>query len=123
MATINSFYKKFPSRKDCIKHLEQNMWSDGPQCPYCSSKRHSAMSREDRYHCNECNRSYSITVNAIFHKSKIDLQKWFYTFFLIMHTEENITARQLAATIHVTKDSAWFMLQRIKTAIEDGFTI
>ena len=64
-----------------------------------------------------------MTVNTIFHKSKVDLQKWFYAFLLIMHTDEEVSARKLAAAIYVTKDSAWLMLKKIKKAIEEGFVI
>ena len=120
---LNQIYQRFPTQSDCIRHLEQTIWQHKPRCPYCQSEKHSAMPKESRYHCNHCNRSYSVTVNTIFHKSKVDLQKWFYAFLLIMHTDEEVSARKLAAAIYVTKDSAWLMLKKIKKAIEEGFVI
>jgi transposase-like protein len=81
------------------------------------------MPKESRYHCNRCNKSFSVTVNTIFHKTKVDLQKWFYAFILIKHTDEDVSVRQLASHIHVTKDSAWLMLKKIRKAIEEGVSI
>ena len=118
MVELSDIYKKFPTRDLCISHLEKTFWKGKPVCPYCHSDRHTIMPKEKRYHCNNCNRSYSATVKTIFHKTKIDLQKWFYAFMLIVHTE-NITTRQLAAALSINKNSAHLMLKRIKKAIED----
>ena len=120
---LNLIYQRFPTQADCIRHLEQTMWGDTPVCPYCQSGTQTAVPKESRYHCNGCNRSYSVTVNTIFHKSKIDLQKWFYAFLLIVHTDEDVSARKLGVSLGITKDSAWYMLKRIKKAIEEGFVI
>lgn len=50
----------------------------------------------------------------MFHKTKVDLQKWFFAIPLIL--KENISARQLAKTIEVTKDTACFMVGRVRIA-------
>lgn len=73
------------------------------------------MPREQRYHCNGCRCSYSVTAKTIFHKTKIDLQKWF---FAISNT--NLSIRKLAAEISVTKDTASFILFRIRNAIKEN---
>ena len=77
------------------------------------------MPKEERYHCNTCNKSYSVTVGTMFHKTKVDLQKWFYAISLIANNE-NISARQLGKEIDVTKDTAWFMMKRIKESLQEG---
>jgi hypothetical protein len=47
----------------------------------------------------------------MFHKTKVDLQKWFFAI-----GQTNMSARQLAIEIEVTKDTANFMLNRIRIA-------
>ena len=123
MVDLSHIYQKFPSHEDCINHLEQVIWDGRPTCPYCKSERNTPLPNEHRHHCNACNKSYAVTVNTLFHKTKIDLQKWFYAFLLIVHSEDDITVRQLAKAIGVAHNSAWFMLQRIRKAAEKGFTI
>ena len=81
--TLEYFYLKFKSKKECIEFIEDLEWSDTPFCPYCNSERFTNLKDEKRYHCNNCNNSYSVTVGTIFHKTKIDLQKWFYVIHLL----------------------------------------
>lgn len=118
---IISIYKTFPSQLDCIKHLEKVRWNNEPVCPYCQSKNQSPLPKEQRYHCNNCNTTFSVTVQTIFHKTKADLQKWFLAISLVLNAKKGLSARQLARDIEVTKDTAWYMLMRIrKTFVDDA---
>lgn len=123
MVTLEQVYYRFPDTESCLRHLEQVIWEGKPVCPYCGSGRYSALPRERRYHCNACNRSYSVTVNTLFHKSRVGLQKWFFAFLLLAHSDEEITARRLAALLNIHKNSAWLMLRRIRKAVDEGFSL
>lgn len=111
---LKIIYKQFPTQQDCIKHLEVIKWNGIPFCPYCQSRKQTPVPKELRYHCNDCRTSYSVTVKSIFHKTKVDLQKWFYAIQLVI--KSRISVRQLAKEIEVTKDTACFMVKRIKRA-------
>jgi len=113
---IIQVYKQFPTQKDCIKHLELVRWNNEPVCPYCKSTNQTPVNKENRYHCNNCNTSFSVTVGTIFHKTKCDLQKWFLAISLVLNAKKGMSARQLARDIEVTKDTAWYMLMRIRKA-------
>ncbi len=115
--TLVDIYNKFPSKRDCINHLEELIWMGTPICPYCNSKHHTELKEDNRYHCNTCNTSYSVTVNTMFHKTKIDLQKWFFCIYLIMNTENSISSRELAKRLSTTKDTAWRISNQIKNSI------
>lgn len=113
---IIQIYKQFPTQLDCIKHLEKVRWNNEPVCPYCNSKNQTPLPKEHRYHCNNCNTTFSVTVQTIFHKTKCDLQKWFLAISLVLNAKKGLSARQLARDIEVTKDTAWYMLMRIRKA-------
>lgn len=113
---IIQVYKQFPTTQSCLKHLESVRWKGTPICPYCKSVKQSPLKKGHRYHCNNCNTSFSVTVGTIFHKTKCDLQKWFVAISLILNAKKGISARQLGRDIEVTKDTAWFMLMRIRKA-------
>lgn len=118
---IIQVYKQFPTHDDCIKHLESVRWNDTPVCPYCKSTKQTPVIKESRYHCNTCNTSYSVTVGTIFHKTKLDLQKWFLAISLVLNAKKGYSARQLGRDIEVTKDTAWRMFMQIRKAfIEHG---
>lgn len=114
---IISIYRQFPTHEACLRHLEMIRWGDTPQCPYCKSQKSTPLPKEYRHHCNNCNTSYSVTVNTIFHKTKADLQKWFLALSLILNAKKGISARQLARDIEVNKNTAWYMGMRIREAM------
>lgn len=116
---IIQVYKQFPTQEDCISHLEQVRWNGEPTCPYCNSKNQSPLPKERRYHCNTCNTSFSVTVGTIFHKTKIDLQKWFVAISLVLNAKKGYSARQLGRDIEVTKDTAWRVFMQIRRAFVD----
>ena len=114
---LEDFYFQFPSKKDCLRHLENLRWNGDPICPYCNSRHFTKPKLGGRYHCNTCNTSYSVTVNTIFHKTKIDLQKWFYAIYLILNYESSVSSRDLGKEINTTKDTAWRIIKEIKNAL------
>lgn len=116
---IIQIYKRFPTQQDCLNHLEIVQWKGIPVCPYCKSTKQSPLKKGQRYHCNNCNTSYSVTVGTIFHKTKCDLQKWFLAISLVLNAKKGISARQLARDIEVTKDTAWYMNMRIRKAFKE----
>ncbi len=118
---IIQIYKQFPTEESCLKHLEKVRWEGKPVCPYCKSTNQTPMEKEFRYHCNNCNTSYSVTVGTIFHKTHLDLQKWFLAISLILNAYKGVSARQLARDLEVNKNTAWYMAMRIRNAmIENG---
>jgi transposase-like protein len=117
--SLASIYRRFPTSQDCLHILEAIRWQGGPQCPYCNSGRHTTLARENRYHCNNCNASYSVTVRTVFHKTRVDLQKWFLIIAQVMTAkkgQKGLSARQLAAVIEVNKNTACYMAMRIRIA-------
>ncbi|MBD1897500.1 MULTISPECIES: transposase [unclassified Coleofasciculus] len=108
------------NHEDCITLLEQIRWGGKPKCPYCESKNATAMKNQRRYHCNTCFTSYSVTVGTLFHKTYVDLQKWFLAITLILNSPKSITVRQLAKEIEVNKNTAAYMLTRIRKAMVEN---
>jgi transposase-like protein len=117
---IIQVYKQFPTHADCIAHLERVRWHGQPRCPYCKSIKTTPTPKELRHHCNSCNTAFSVTVQTIFHNSKLDLQKWFLAVALIRNAKKGLSARQLARELEVNKNTAWFMGMRIRKALEDS---
>ncbi len=116
---IIQIYKRFPTEVDCLNHLETVRWAGKPKCPYCQSLRVTKALNSHRYHCNACNTSFSVTVRTIFHKTKIDLQKWFLAISLVLNARKGVSARQLARDIEVNKNTAWLVLMRIRKAMRE----
>ncbi len=114
---MNEIFSKFPTQNDCIKYLEGVRWHGKPTCPYCNSQRSTPAKDENRYHCNNCNTAYSVTVNTIFHDTRLPLQKWFLALTLVLNAKKGVSSRQLARDLRVNKNTAWYLAMRIRNAM------
>ena len=114
---IITIFQKFPTQESCIKHIESVRWNNQPICPYCKSPNKTSLIKENRYHCNNCNTSYSVTVGTIFHHTHLPLQKWFLAISLILNAKKGISSRQLARDIKVNHKTAWSIQMRIRKAM------
>ena len=113
-------FKKFPTQEHCIAYLEAIKWDSLPICPYCQSTSSTELIKENRHHCNSCNTHYSVTVDTIFHDTRLPLQKWFLAFTLVLNAKKGISSRQLARDIGVHRNTAWSMQMRIRDAMIDS---
>ena len=117
---LEEVYRLFPTERDCVAYLEGVRWHGIPLCPYCTSCRSTPLPKEARYHCNECNLAYSVTVGTVFHHTHLPLQKWFLAIALMLNARRNIPIRQLAHDLEVNKNTAWYVVERIRRSMIGG---
>lgn len=118
---ILSIVNRFKTEKDCIQHLESVRWPKGPECPYCTWKGISSLPKENRHHCNKCNRSFSVTVGTIFHHSHLPLQTWFLAISLVLNAKKGLSSRQLARDLQINVKTAWRITMKLREAMKyDG---
>ncbi len=104
------------SHEKCLVLLENIRWGGIPKCPYCNSTKASAFKKRHRYHCNACFTSYSVTVGTLFHQTHVGLHKWFRALKLVLNRSRMISVRKLAEEIGVSKNTALYMIARIRKA-------
>jgi len=114
---IIQIFERFPDQEACIAHLERARWNDVPKCPYCGSEYTYPIRSELRHHCNDCRKSFSVTVGTIFHHTHLPLQKWFLAISLILNAKKGIASRQLARDLELPVKTAWFLNMRIRQAM------
>jgi len=116
---IIKVYELFPKENDCIAHLEKVRWDNKAKCPYCQSNNTTPAPKENRYHCNNCNTSFSVTVGTIFHHTHLPLQKWFLAICMTLNAKKGVAARQMARHLRVNKDTAWRIDMKIRQAMSE----
>lgn len=97
-------------------------WPNGVACPRmaCGSGSVAYLKNAHRWYCNECKRKFTAKVNSIFEDSPISFSKWLPAIWMLANDRNGISSCQLARALGVTQKSAWFMLHRIRRAIEMG---
>ena len=122
MTGITGVYKRWPTREACIRHLESVRWGESPICAYCGSAhvaRHRELTREDRWQCWDCRKSFSVTVGTIFHQSHIDLQRWFLLISLMMAAKKGLSSLQASRDLEMRQKTVWSMMHRVRKALVD----
>lgn len=64
----------------------------------------------------DANRIFTVRTKTIFERSHVPLDKWLYAFYLVLTLRKGIASLQLSKELGVTQKTAWFILQRIRTA-------
>jgi transposase-like protein len=93
-------------------------WPHGPTCPRCSSLEHSYISTRRLWKCKACKKQYSVKQGTIFEDSPLGLDKWLPAVWLIANSKNGISSHELARALGVTQKSTWFMLHRIRLAMQ-----
>ena len=104
----------------CQALLVEARWPDGVTCPHCGSKSVGYLATQRRWQCNvkHSRRQFSVKVGTIFEDSPIGLDKWFTAMWLIAGANNGISSYEVHRAIGVTQKTAWFMLHRIRLAMQ-----
>jgi transposase-like protein len=116
---IDQIYKRFPTQKDCLEHLEYLRWKDTPACVNCGSTNVTPFKSGLRWHCNDENKSFSVLKDTIFEGTRLPLQKWFYAIHLMLSAKKGLSGMQLSRNLDVAWNTAWYTSMRIRCAMQD----
>src|SRR5207237_10500301 len=63
----------------------------------------------------------SVKVGTVMEDSPISLDKWLMAMWLVTNCKNGVSSYEIARDVKVTQKSAWFMLHRIRLAMQDDF--
>lgn len=118
--TLMEAIRYFSDEDTCVQFVASLRWEDGPTCPRCASTEHSYLTTRRVWKCKGCKKQYSVKVGTIFEDSPIKLDKWLCAIWLVANSKNGISSHELGRSIGVTQKSAWFMLHRIRLAMQTG---
>jgi transposase-like protein len=105
----------------CEEFMIELRWPDGKvRCPNCGSEKVTHLKTQHRWKCygDHPRPQFSLKVGTIFEDSAIGLDKWFCAMWLIDSCKNGISSHEIARDLGVTQKTAWFMLHRIRLAME-----
>lgn len=106
------------SEDDYKKLFVSLRWPDGVKCVHCNHNHVYHKSNPGEFKCAKCRSSFSVTSGTIFHSTKLPLRKWLSAFAQIVAAKKGISSLQLARSIDVNKNTAWFIQFRIRLAMK-----
>ena len=115
--SLKDLQDAFPTEQHCIDYLEEMRWNGNVISPFdASSKVYKC--KDNNYRCKNTGKYFNVKTNLIFHKTPLPLIKWFMAIWLVLSHKKGISSVQLGKDIGVTQKTAWFMLHRIRKALE-----
>lgn len=111
------FQEQFATEQVCVNYLEKARWSDEPVCPHCGVFGAYRFSNGRVFKCKTCRKQFTVRVGTIFEDSHLPLKKWFLAIYLLTSLKKGLSSIQLAKYLGVTQKTAWFILQRIRYAV------
>jgi transposase-like protein len=121
--TLVEAVRYFSDLEVCHAYMAKIRWADGkPVCPSCEAKgdRIGQIATRHMLRCKDCRKQFSHKVGTIFEDSPLGLDKWFVAVWAIANCKNGISSHELARALGVTQKTAWFMLHRIRKAMEVG---
>ena len=113
----------FNDVEHCREFMVELRWPDGKvKCPRCGSEHVLWIAKERVWKCygKHDHAKFSLKTGTIFEDSPIALEKWLPAAWLIINCKNGISSYELARDLKVTQKSAWFMLHRIRLAMQSG---
>ena len=122
--TLQQAIIHFADADNCLKFMVARRWPDGVICPTCGSKEVRFISTRRMWECKSqhARKQFSVKIGTIFEDSPISLDKWLIAVWMIANCKNGVSSYEVGRAIGVTQKSAWFMMHRIRLAMQsDSF--
>src|SRR6185503_4764085 len=120
--TLQDAVVYFANPDNALAYMTILRWPDGVvTCPTCGRKDVVFLHNQRKWQCKSTHakRQFSAKVGTIFEDSPIPLEKWLVVVWMLSNCRNGVSSYEIARTIGVTQKSAWFMLHRIRLALQD----
>lgn len=117
-----TFFKQY---ENCRTFMVALRWPDGVvKCPRCNSDHVKYLEKARVWKCygKHDHAKFTLKTGTIFEDSPIGLDKWLVAVWQIVNCRNGISSWELHRALGVTQKTAWFMLHRVRLAMQDDFS-
>jgi transposase-like protein len=119
--TLQDAIQFFSNFDNCRQFMIAVRWPDGQvRCPYCGAEKVTYLEKARLYRCygDHKKQKFSLKVGTVFEDSPIPLEKWLPVVWMLINCRNGVSSYEIHRAIGVTQKSAWFMLHRIRLAMQ-----
>lgn len=119
--TLKEAIEYFSDKDRCFTFMLNLRWKNGiAQCPICKSENTSFISTRYMWKCKNCKKQFTIKVGTIMEDSPLGYDIWLSAIWLIANAKNGISSMEIHRSLGVTRKTAWFLLHRIRLAMQTG---
>lgn len=118
---LYAYRRVVANERACWQLVHRLRWPSGTRCPACQARRPWRMHHRGRpaYRCRACGRHFNVLTGTAFADTRLPLSKWILAIGLF---KVGISSRALAEEIQVSRQTAWQLLHRLRSALrQDDF--
>src|SRR2546423_3280151 len=110
----------FSNPDNCLNYMVARLWPDGVFCPVCGRNDVTFLKNQRKWQCRSHHdkRQFSAKTGTIFEDSPLPLEKWLMASWMITNCKNGISSYEIHRAIGVTQKTAWFMLHRVRKAMQ-----
>src|SRR5437868_1560338 len=116
--TLAEAIRYFADPDTSLAFVVQLRWPNGVTCPRCAAEKPHYLKSRRIWRCSACMRDFSVKVGTIFEDSPLGLDKWLPALWLLANAKNGLSSYELARALGVTQKTGWFMLSRIRLAMQ-----
>jgi len=117
--TLMEAIRHFSDPDVSLEFVRDLRWPDGVTCPHCNNGDGASFLKTRRiWKCKACRKQFSVRKGTIFEDSPLPLDKWLVAIWMIANPKNGVSSYEIARAIGVTQKTAWFMLHRIRLAMQ-----
>lgn len=122
--TLSEAVIYFQNPDNCIDYLSKRRWPNGVTCPTCGSTSIGFIASRRLFQCKirHPKAQFSVKLGTIFEDSPLGLDQWLPAMWMIASNRNGISSWELHRAIGVTQKTAWFLLHRVRLAMQDDLT-
>src|SRR5678815_2377059 len=120
--TLQKAIVYFSNPDNCLNYLVARRWPNGVICPTCGRTDVTFLAKQRKWQCKSAHsqRQFTIKIGTIFEDSPLGLDKWLTAVWMITNCKNGVSSYEIHRAIGVTQKTAWFMLHRIRLAMQSG---
>jgi transposase-like protein len=119
--TLQDAILYFADADNCLSYLSARRWPNGVICPRCGSQDVGFVASRRIWQCKtrHDHAQFSLKTGTIFEDSPITLDKWLLAMWMLANCKNGVSSYEISRATGISQKSAWFMLQRIRLAMQD----
>lgn len=123
--TLQQAIVHFSNPDNCIDFMVSRRWPNGVVCPTCGSKEVRFLATRRIWECKgkHPKRQFSAKIGTIMEDSALPLDKWLVAMWMVANCKNGVSSYEVGRALGITQKSAWFVLHRIRLAMQTKSTV
>lgn len=120
--TLQEAIVYFANPDNALNFMIEIRWPNGISCPRCGSDQFTFISTRRTWQCKDkaCKKMFTVKLGTVMEDSPIGLDKWLCAMWMICNAKNGVSSYEIHRAIKITQKSAWFLLHRIRLAMQEG---